>query len=413
MSEIQRLLTTSQTPTLEVMLETARKIAAQPLPAGSCEAQAFCALLSARLLGDARTLAFPALQALGFWLRPAAVTAMMRDYLGSPTTTLRVPAGIVLQIPPANVDSLFGYTLALSLLCGNVTIIRLSDKTRLAQELLLTLLGEILPQVAPQIAERILLLRYGHDDAVTAALSSICDARLVWGGDATIAHMRGLSLPPLAREASFGDRFSMAVVDAAHYLGLDNTGRDGLVQKFFNDIYWFDQLACSSPRLLVWVGACDAATEAQQDFYPRLTGYAAQRGYTPRAAESLAKLNMSYLALHDLSPKSYRVYGPQLNVVTVADLRQFKDFRAVNYGYGLLVTTVLPRLADLAEAVERRDQTLTVAGFKAEEISTFAVLCQGRGFERIVPTGQALAFDAIWDGQNLFDVMTRLVKVVV
>ncbi|RAV23587.1 acyl-CoA reductase, partial [Staphylococcus warneri] len=27
-----------------------------------------------------------------------------------------------------------------------------------------------------------------------------------------------------------------------------------LLEKFYNDVFWFDQMACSSPRLVVWIG---------------------------------------------------------------------------------------------------------------------------------------------------------------
>ena len=53
---------------------------------------------------------------------------------------------------------------------------------------------------------------------------------------------------------------------------------ESLVGRFFNDSYWFDQMACSSPRLVVWIGnksSCDAAKEL---FWPRVAGEVTRRG---------------------------------------------------------------------------------------------------------------------------------------
>ena len=301
MTTILQLLPERRTSTADVIIGTVRKALTKPLVLD--HAKDFCTQLSEKLLNDPRTKLYPELQALGFWLRPASVEKMLATY-GSGQAS-----GIVFQIPPANVDALFGYTLAISLLCGNATIIRLPSAERLAQELLVAILSEILSQASAALRERITLLRYNHDDKITRQFSHACDVRLVWGSDTTIEHIGLLPLSPYAREISFGDRFSTAAVKSAPYLKLTEPERaKELVRKFFNDIYVFDQLACSSPRLLAWVGE---GTEASTDFYPRLAAYAAQRGYNPGPGGSIAKLNMTFLALHDLAPVAYNNYGPR------------------------------------------------------------------------------------------------------
>jgi hypothetical protein len=403
MTAAAKPLAAARDTSVDAVIAAARATLGRELPPGSLEAQEFCAKLSTSLLNDTRMRPFPELQALGFWLRPASLTAMLGQYLGKN----RTPAGVVFQIPPANVDALFGYTLAIGLLCGNVSIIRLPSATRPAQEKLAEILEEHMRQAPAIVRERVAFLRYGHDDTITAKLSSACDARLVWGSDATVEHMRSLPARPGARDILFGDRFSAAALNATYYLKAGESQRDALVKNLFNDIYWFDQLACSSPRLLVWIGNADDAGRAAADLYPRLAGHAVARGYDSGAGGSLAKLTAAYLALHDLAPKSYRIYAPQLSVIALGDLAALAPFKPVNYGHGLLMEARLDRLGDLVRYTEKCDQTLAVWGFEAMDAQTFAAQERGRGYSRVVPVGQALNFDAEWEGVNLFEVLTR------
>ena len=45
-------------------------------------------------------------------------------------------------------------------------------------------------------------------------LSSMCDLRVIWGGDETIRNLRMSPLPARATEIVFADRYSLAVIDA-------------------------------------------------------------------------------------------------------------------------------------------------------------------------------------------------------
>ena len=51
------------------------------------------------------------------------------------------------------------------------------------------------------VRARTSLITYGRDDAVTADYCARCDARIVWGGDATVAAVRAMPMTPPRRGA--------------------------------------------------------------------------------------------------------------------------------------------------------------------------------------------------------------------
>ena len=56
-------------------------------------------------------------------------------------------------------------------------------------------------------------------------------------------------------------------------------------------------------------------------------------------------------------------------------------------------------------------QTITHYGFNYEEVKQLATNLKNTGGLRFVPLGEALKFDVIWDGLNLFDYMIKTITV--
>lgn len=346
-------------------------------------------------------------QSLAFWLRRADLHRMRGEYAAMDDPALRMlPRGTVLHFPPANVDSIFVYSMAISMLTGNRNIVRMSARVLSQPNLILNTVLETLPD-HPEVAQTTALITYGHDDAVTSQLSAGCDVRVIWGGDATVASIRRWPLPPHGRDLTFPDRFSMAAIGVEAFMGLDDGERDGLVERFYNDTFWFDQMGCSSPRTMLWVGGGDFEAAAA-DFHKRLASVAVRKGYDPDAALAVAKLAYSYRAVIDTGVSQYRRYG---NADTVLNSDGFIAARGEFCGGGVLYQTHVEHLADIATHITRTDQTLTVFGIDRAEIDELVTLLAGAGIDRIVPVGKALDFSRYWDGYDLLREFTRLVSV--
>jgi len=344
---------------------------------------------------------------LAFWIRPAeiarlreATTAMAND------STVMVPRGVVFHLPPANVDTMFVYSWLLAALAGNTSVLRISDRLGASGQRVMHVLSTMWAE-HPTMAESTLVVRYDRDRAITDQLSTLCDVRVIWGGDHTVSQVRQSALNPRASELTFPDRSSLAAISTSYYRALNDEQRDELARKFFNDAYWFDQLGCASPRLIAWIG--DDDHDVPSDFFARLAAVVAQHPYVVEPASAIAKLAF---ALNRAADESATTEIHQVSVgVTVLASEDFPSIAGDFCGAGFFYSVSLRRVTDLAQHVTVRDQTLVHAGFANDELRALAENVNGRGLDRLVPIGQALAFDRVWDGIDLFEAFTRRVTV--
>src|SRR5579863_6231386 len=254
---IERLRDTADAESL------ARRVAAtsSPMPFSE-EMLAFTSELSGVILKDRRSRPLQEVIALGYWLRPASMRALADRFSGlNSSNAVRVPVGLALHFPPANVDPIFAYSWILSLLCGNCNIVRTPSRRGAVAELLMTQIDRVLPHHS-RFASTTAFVEYGHEDSITEALSAHARMRVIWGGDETIRHIRTLPLPPRAKEVVFADRYSFSVISAPAFLALDDGAANGLMDQLYLDIFLFKQMACSSVRLLAWCGTSEETRKA-------------------------------------------------------------------------------------------------------------------------------------------------------
>ncbi|MEB3196601.1 MAG: acyl-CoA reductase [Candidatus Sericytochromatia bacterium] len=354
---------------------------------------------------------YPDLVALAFWMRRAELARLQRAFeaLATPEVLL-APRGLVFHIPPANVDTMFVYSWLLAAITGNRNVVRISERNESPQvQWLCETLNQLLarPEHAA-IAAANAFLRYGHEEAVNARLSAACDVRVIWGGDATIERLRTFPLGAHARELVFPDRYSLAVLDAAAVLALSAAEMAGLAEGFYNDVYWFDQQGCASPRLVVWRGEEAAQQQASRRFFEQLADHVAQRRYRLTPAVRMSKWVETLSGLLDAPVQAYHAPAPEVAVLRVTGL---PDLRERWCGGGLFYETRIETLTELVPFVCRKDQTLIHHGVSHDDLVALAQALNGRGIDRMVPVGQALAFDRVWDGQDLLSEFVRRVAV--
>jgi len=389
-------------PVQELAVQIRRGSVAHPFDPSVVDA---CIEMSQRILRDPAARRFPELLALAYWMRKAELHRLREQFdLLRREDRLLVPCGTVFHLPPRNVDTMFVYSWLLSALTGNCNVIRLSRERSASTEALLAYFSEALEQAALPAREMTWIVSYGHEEEPTETFSSLCDMRVIWGGDRTVSAVRRITLSPHAREIVFGDRFSLAAINAAPYLKLDEGRRGALAKRFFDDSFWFDQMACSSPRLVVWCGVPSDRSSASADFFPRVNEYATRQTST-QPGQSMHRFMTSCSAILDRPVTECRRF-PALSVLTLGTL---SDFNRDHPGGGVFFEFHVEHLVEIAPALRRQDQTLTWFGFEADELKNLASHLNGRALDRIVPFGQALQFGRFWDANDLLQSFCRQV----
>lgn len=364
------------------------------LPPFSPLALDFCAQLSKVFSSDED----PDIAALGFWLRPAHIHELKEAFKAS-SRSIRLAKGLAFHITASNVDTLFTYSWIVSLLAGNGNIVRLPTKQSRAIECILGHILKMLEQKQfAEIGDMTCLIRYAHQETITAAISAKADIRIIWGSNPTVEAIRRIPLNPYGKDIAFPDRFSYAALSSEAYNAIDINEKERLAKAFFRDAYGFDQHGCSSPRLIFWIGGEDDCRKASEAFYKLLQAEIERRDYQLPLSDVLQKKTMLNVLCASLPVQSVLESG---NALTVVALPARTPLSHRHPGGGLFFHLILPGLEDIVPFASTQDQTMTYYGFDSASIETLARHLNGRGPKRFVPIGEALHFSSIWDGLDL------------
>lgn len=369
---------------------------------------AFLDDLSRELMADKSAKGYADVMTLGFWLRKSSINGLKKKFLWEGRENIRIGRGMAFHIAPSNVPVNFAYSLFTGLLMGNANVVRVPSKDFPQVKLIAQMINKVLKKHAglqPYIA----LIQYGKDKEINMLLSSMCNVRIIWGGDSTIEELRSIKLPPRAAEITFADRYSFAVIDSEYYMECEDKKK--IARDFYNDTYLSDQNACTSPRVVVWYG--DKKEEAKHAFWDALHALV-QEKYQFQAIQSVEKLVTACRAavagsaegighIRELPHKDNLLIRLKADKIK-AGLMDYCGNSGYFYEY------------DCSDFMELKDfcndthcQTLGYIG----EAEKFMPLVQSgiKGLDRVVPIGHMMDFDMVWDGYNLCDSMTRTVAV--
>ena len=360
---------------------------------------AFLNDVSRVLMKDSRSKEYSDIITFAFWIRKASVQKLKERFKKEDGVYLG--KGIAFHIAPSNVPVNFAYSLVSGLLTGNANVVRVPTKDFPQVTILSEAFNQVLEQ-RPEMKPYIFLVRYGRDKEINDLFSSIADVRIVWGGNKTIEEIRKSPLPPRSSEITFADRYSLAVIDSDSYLEMDN--KVGVAQDFYNDTFFSDQNACTSPRLIVWTGS--RIKEAKNTFWSEEHKLVLQK-YNFQPIQGVNKLTKSYL-ISAVEP-GVKVENHIDNLIVrvkiprITDyLMDFRDNSGYFYEYDCQNIMDLMPLCD-----DKRCQTI---GYIGDKNAVIPLLQNGvKGIDRVVPIGMTMNFDLIWDGYNLPALLTRMV----
>lgn len=376
---------------------------APALPPFDARVTAFLADLSAALLQERRVRAYPDVTTFAFFCRRASLQNLREGYAD---LSGRLGRGMVFHIAPGNVPMNFAYSLAAALLAGNACVVKASsrdfEQTRIVCETMRTLLSGAHAALCPYVN----VIEYPRErQEVTEQLSALCAARIIWGGDETIRRVRQAELAPRAFDVAFADRWSLLVIDPDAVLGMEDSALASTAQGFYNDTYLFDQNACTTPRLIYWLGEGEPLARAQERFWAAVHAYAAPR-YPIEAVVAVDKRVGLYRAAITLGGATLVPMPDQLAVRIRLDrlTPEVVDFRC---GGGCFLEYAATTLDALAPLLSEKAQTVSVLGVDAQKVRELVLRTGVRGVDRVMPVGHTMDFSLIWDGYDLIETLSR------
>lgn len=367
------------------------------------EIVSFLTALSKRVMGDAKAKRHSDVVTFGFWIRKSSLNSLKNRHQKN-DGMFRLGKGVAFHVAPSNVPVNFAYSLIVGLLTGNANIVRVPSKEFEQVSIICNAINMTLAEYE-DLKPYISLVRYERDKDINDLFSQMADVRIVWGGDATIAELRRSPLQPRATELVFADRYSLAVIDSDSYLAMDNKAK--VAEDFYNDTYLSDQNACTSPRMIVWLG--EQIDEAKKAFWQNEHRLVKDK-YNFQAIQAVNKITRAYLvgtAVPAAKVEEHMdnlIIRIQVKEATVRLLMEYKDNGGFFFEYNCKDIMEIKELCD-----DKHCQTIGYIGDKA----VFAPLLRSgiKGVDRIVPVGKTMDFDIDWDGYDLICMMTRIISI--
>ena len=373
-----------------------------PLPTYSDEVCSFISDFSTELMRLPASRKYPDITALAFWCRKANIQKL-KDQFGD--ASVRLGRGLCFHIPPSNIPINFAFSYLFSLLAGNANIVRISSKQFPQIEPVCSSLNTTLNKY-PEIQKRTAIIRYAADDEKTSEFCKQADARMIWGGDATVEKIKYIPAKPRCIDIAFSDRYSICLINGEAVLNADDTSIKRLAENFFNDTYLVDQNACSSPQLIFWT---DDSEDARKRFWEAVYEYT-EKKYILQPAVAVDKYTqLCEDAINLDMQKSVEYRGNLLYRIEIGSLHENMEYFRGKGGY--FYEYSLKSVDELVDIVTEKYQTVTQYGMDPKEIQNFVVKNHLRGIDRIVPIGKALDINVVWDGFDLVRMLSRVVNV--
>lgn len=366
----------------------------------------FLNTLSFNLLKDAEAKQYSDVVSFAFWCRKANISKLKSEFVEK---HLRLGLGLVLHITPSNVPVNFAFSFACSLLAGNANLVRVPSRSFRQVDIICNAIKELFESPKYKaISDMTIFMKYDRDNDITGILSQVCNARVIWGGDRTVQQIRQLPLPERSREIIFSDRYSFGVISAKQIISSSHEQLKQLAINFYNDTYLMDQDACSSPRLLIWLGDPQDVVLGKERFWESVFEVVHKK-YDLALVSAVDKYTHFCQDAIDLDAISdVDMYANYIYRIGLNELPETVDALRGKFGY--FYEYVTEDINSVAHIVNSKYQTLTYFGVDKQVLADFVRNNRIAGIDRIVPIGSALDISVIWDGYDLVRTLSRIIE---
>ena len=340
----------------------------------------------------------------GFWIRKENLNKIKKKYHIEEN---KIGLGNIFHISPSNVPINFAYSFTIGMLTGNSNMIRLPSKNFDQIKLFFKILKKLSSKKKfKEILTRNIFFQYDStNDLITKKLSMISDGRIVWGGDETSKKLRFTETKARTKDIFLTDRYSFSLIVSKEFNKLKNNKLSSFINNFYNDAFFMDQNACTSPHLIVWKGMKKDNIKAQEIFWKNLADITKKK-YSLDLFYSVKKFNdiCDDILIHDNLEK-YNNYENLIYRVKIKKLK--KNLSELRKSFGYFYEYEINNLNKIKYFFDEKIQTITYYGLNKKILLKFVYENKIRGIDRIVPVGLAHEMSFFWDGYDLETHMTR------
>ena len=349
---------------------------------------------------------YPDIKTFAFFCRNKNLIKLKKNFLLS-SRDIRLGLGLIFHITPSNIPTNFAYSLIFGLLTGNSNIVKVPSRDFKQIDIISKSINKILSKKYKKVKEMIKIVKYKNNESFTKKISSICDARLIWGGDQSIENIRKYNLHASAIDLTFADRYSLCIIDTKKFLQAKYDNLTRIVERFYNDTYVADQNACSSPHMVLWLGK--KSHKAKSKFWEELSKLVEKKYNLTHDAAIEKYTELCKKIINDKNVKSFRTYTNNVYTVVLKNLNGSLDTYRGKWGF--FYEYDIKKLEQIKKYINKKFQTLTYFGVEKVDLKDFIIKNKLQGIDRIVPVGQALDIGFYWDGHDINNILTRVVDI--
>jgi len=361
-----------------------------------------------RTVQDLKIRDIEGVQFLSLWLRRGNLEKVLKtsfsdekilaEFVGEGRKRMRAqPRGLVCHWMAGNVPTLGLFSLFQSMLVMNSNILRIPAESVETMTRLLKIMSE---SDASPLMDSFSVVAFPSSDAIlNSSLSSVADARVVWGGKEAVEAITGLPKQVHCEDVVLGPKFSFAIMDKK---ALESPDIKLILRRLVGDIQVFEQSACSSPQVLFFEKGIDPGR--LMSLLAEEFGSMASRNPKTEIDNSTASQIILNRAKYALSPDN------DVKCSNGADWTLLYDTK-VRFEEPVQSRTLFVKpidsVMDVLDLVTNKVQTVGCEIHDREKLLRFADAATLRGVARCVPFGQMNFYDTPWDGML---VLTRLVR---
>lgn len=348
---------------------------------------------------------YPELMYLISWTSKKKIESLKKSFVDK---DLRFGRGLIFHVCPSNVPTNFIYSFFFGLLSGNSNITKIPSKSFIEKKIIIEVINFLFNKKKYlKLKKSNFFIEYSNNNENTIKISSICDGRVLWGGDKTINEIRKIFIPERSVEVTFPDRYSICIINSNQIKKENNANIKFIANKFFYDSYSSNQLSCNSPHFIFWIG--DKNIKFQNMFWQELDKIVQKKFYFDdiHVSDKYTNLIENIILYKDF--KKIKKYKNNLYILDFNNKNyKIEDIRGIN---GTFFQINISNIKKLEKYISQKCQTLSYFGFTKKELEFFVSDNQLRGIDRIVPIGKSLGIDVKWDGYDIIKTLSRIITI--